>query len=112
MFDQVRRNSTQTDTDSGILSGKGAEMSAGKDTVQYRWEAYNPDSGAVAKRGPIRDDYSKVKKYADEIIAALPNAGKDVDGWHLAPYWEGLQVRIVARTITPWVEHQTKPSDS
>ena len=36
-----------------------------KPIVEYRWEAYNPDTGAVAKKGPVRTELSKVLKYAD-----------------------------------------------
>lgn len=91
-------------------------MSKKKPTVEYRWEAYNPETGAVAKRGPIREDISKVRKYADEIqdgIRALGEHGSiEIDGWHLAPYWDGLEIRIVTRTITPWIAMETETSEA
>jgi hypothetical protein len=75
-------------------------MRAKKNTVEWRWEAYNPDTGAVAKRGPIRTELEKVEKYALEIKGGIDGT---IDDWNPAPYWEGLQLRIVTRTITPWV---------
>lgn len=76
-----------------------------KSTTEYRWEAVGPD-GKVFKRGPIRTDLAKTKKYADEITGEIATdkearlAGKR----HLAPYWNGAKIRIITRTITPWTE--------
>ncbi len=75
-----------------------------KDTTEWRWEAYNPETGAVAKKGPIRTDLAKVDKYAREIAEGIAGMGGDIiDSWNPAPYWDGLKVRIVSRTISPWV---------
>ena len=79
---------------------------AKKPTTEYRWEAYGPD-GVVFKRGPIRDDIAKVKKYVDELrteIDALDVEVFPAPKRHLAPYWRGAQIRILTRAISPWTE--------
>ena len=80
-----------------------------KPTIEYRWEAYYPETGKVFKRGPIRNDIGKVAKYAVELIDEIFEL--EDEGWvdkkktsHLAPYWEDSKIRVLTRTISPWVE--------
>lgn len=79
-----------------------------KPIVEYRWEAYNPDTGAVAKKGPVRTELSKVLKYADEIRGGIDGT---VDGWNPAPYWDGLKIRVITRVISPWTELQLQDTE-
>ena len=77
-----------------------------KTTVEYRWEAYYPETGEVFRRGTVRTDYGKVVKNANELIEEIATIGF-VTGMRdrfLASYWEGAEVRIVGRTISPWTE--------
>lgn len=80
-----------------------------KPTVEFRWEAYG-DDGIVVKRGPIRDDLSKVEKYADEIRVGIESMKRNDpearSTWTPAPYWADLNIRIVTRTISPWTSMQ------
>ena len=76
-----------------------------KPTIEYRWEAFDPDSGTVVKRGPIRTDLSKAAKYKSEIEVGILNST-------LAPYWNGLSLRIVTRTISPWTSMQLQDSET
>ena len=90
-------------------------MSRQESKVEYRWEAYHPDTGAVAKRGPIREDFEKVRKYAADIavgIVSLDHRDDEYDGWNPAPYWKGLHIRIVSRVISPWKDVATETIDS
>lgn len=64
--------------------------------TQYRWEAYDPDTGNVFKRGMVRTELAKSVKNAMEIHEHI------VEGTRLAPYWHGAEIRIIARSITPW----------
>jgi len=87
---------------------EGQTMSKKTNTIEYRWQAYLPDTNVVAKQGPIRTDLSKVEKYVDEIRTGITNMdnGTIIDGWSPAPYWSGLKIRIMRREITPWTELQ------
>ena len=75
-----------------------------KPTVEYRWEAYDFD-GRVVKRSPIRTDLAKVARYKSEIEAGIL-AGT------LSSYWNGLSLRIVTRTISPWTSMQLQDSET
>ena len=75
-----------------------------KSTVEYRWEAYQED-GKVMKRGPIRTDLTKTEKYKAEIEHDIVHGG-------LAPYWDGWELRIITRTITPWETLQPQDSEA
>ena len=81
-----------------------------KSTVEYRWEAYDVDTGKVEKRGPIRDDLAKVTKYKTEIEVGISNLndGGIHGGPHLAPYWANLKLRTLTRTISPWTEMESQ----
>lgn len=84
-----------------------------RSTIEWRWEAYYPigfgDSTKqhVFKRGPVREDLAKVKKYADELreeIADLELPEHPNPKRHLSPYWRGAEIRILTRTLSPWTE--------
>jgi hypothetical protein len=76
-----------------------------KPVTEYQWEAFDPDTGKVVKRGIKRTSFTKVATAAIDMqnyIAGLPD-----DKGHtrpLTPLMKGLEVRIMERTITPWVE--------
>ncbi len=86
-------------------------MSKKANTIEYQWEAFDPETGVVAKRGPIREDLSKVEKYADEIQAGIDGMNGVQDGWTPAIYWYGLKIRIKTREITPWAVLQRQTSE-
>lgn len=75
-----------------------------KPTVEYRWEAFGPDDGKVVKRGLVRSDRDKVVKAALDIRSEIENIDNPAAKRHLAPYWRGLKVRVLTRTVPPWTE--------
>ena len=73
--------------------------------TEYQWEAYSPETGKVVQRGIIRTDYEKVWKSAEEIrdyISQTPDAKGKLRP--LTPMMRGLEVRIMEREISPWVQ--------
>lgn len=86
-----------------------------KPTVEYRWEA-SDETGRVVKRGTVRTDLPKVIKSKLEIeseIRDLESAdGVAIQGRRLAPYWRGLRLRVITRTITPWEPMLAKASET
>ena len=75
-----------------------------KPATQYQWEAFDPDDGSVVKRGIVRSDRTKVIKSALDIQSEIENIDNPAQKRHLAPYWRGLKIRVLTRTIPPWTE--------
>ena len=73
-----------------------------KPTVEYQWEAFDPDTGQVVKRGVVRTDRQRVLETAAEIQSDITGIDDVNRKRHLAPYWVGLKVRIRTRTIEAW----------
>lgn len=80
-----------------------------KDKIEYRWEAYHIDEKGkmhVFRRGPAREDLSKVAKAIKELQAEISDLNNNNVPQNakrfLAPYWRFAKIRVIKRTITPW----------